>query len=121
MVARAGLLLLSLALAAVPAFAAEHPSLARARMLYNTGDVDGAIAAASMARTDAPSADAAALVLGRSHLERFRLRGDAADLAAAREALGAVRAPTLTPPGSAESPRRPRAVALPRRELRRRG
>jgi hypothetical protein len=50
-----------------------------------------------MARADAASADAAALVLGRAHLERFRLRSDPADLAAAREALSAVRAPALTP------------------------
>ncbi|MBM3817753.1 MAG: hypothetical protein FJW14_01870 [Acidimicrobiia bacterium] len=95
--ARVGLLIVSIAIAAAPVFAAEHPALARARMLYNAGDFDGAIASASMARADAPSADAAALVLGRSHLERFRLRSDTADLAAAREALSAVRAPALTP------------------------
>jgi hypothetical protein len=81
----------------VNAWAAEHPSLARARALYNAADYDGAIDAATTARADARSADAAALVLGRSHLERFRLRDDAADLVAAREALAAVRAPTLAP------------------------
>jgi hypothetical protein len=96
MAMRASLLVVFVALSSA-ASAAEHPSLARARMLYNTGDFDGAIASASMARGDAASADAAALVLGRSHLERFRLRGDMADLASAREALSAVRAPALTP------------------------
>lgn len=82
---------------AMYAWAAEHPALARARALYNAADYDGAIAAAATARADAPSADAAALVLGRSHLDRYRLRGDPADLASAREALAAVRAPALTP------------------------
>lgn len=79
------------------AAAAEHPSLARARALYNAADYDGAIVAATTARADKPSADAAALVLGRSHLERFRMRRDPADLAAARETLAAVRAPALAP------------------------
>jgi hypothetical protein len=97
MVSRVGLLLLVLVTAAAPAAAQEPPALARARMRYNTGDFDGAIAAAATARAADASADAAALVLGRSHLERFRLRGDMADLAAAREALSAVRAPALSP------------------------
>lgn len=82
---------------AADAGAAEHPSLARARTLYNMADYDGAIAAAAAARADAPSADAAALVLGRSHLERFRSGRDPADLASARQALSAVRAPSLAP------------------------
>lgn len=87
--------LLILLSAATPARAAEHPALARARVLYNAADYDGAIAAAGVARADPASADAAALVLGRSHLERYRLRADPADLDAAREALGAVRAAAL--------------------------
>lgn len=82
---------------ASPASAAEHPSLAKARALYNAADYDGAIAAAAAARSDPMSADASALVMGRAHLERFRARADPSDLAAARDALGAVRAPSLTP------------------------
>jgi hypothetical protein len=91
-------LLLALVLAAPAADAAEHPSLARARALYNAADYDGAIAAAALARADPAAADAAALVTARSHLERYRLRGsDVADLMAAREALTMVRMLALSP------------------------
>lgn len=87
-----------LAAATTALYAAEHPSLAKARALYNAADYDGAISAASVARTDPASADAAALVAARSHLERFRFRtNDPADLTAAREALGMVRAAALNP------------------------
>lgn len=79
------------------AAAAEHPSLAKARALYNAADYDGAIAEAAVARSDPASADAAALVMGRAHLERFRLGSAPEDLSAARELLGTVRAPVLTP------------------------
>ena len=87
-------------LLAVPStlVAAEHPSLAKARALYNAGDYDGAIAAAGIARTEPASADAAALVTGRAHLERFRAgTGDPADLTAARQALSAARIAALLP------------------------
>ena len=78
--------------------AAEHPSLAKARALYNAGDHDGAITAAAMARQDPASVDAAALVSARSHLERYRLRtSDTSDLAAAREALASIRVAGLKP------------------------
>ena len=78
--------------------AAEHPSLAKARALYNAGDYDGAIAAAGMARQDPAAADAAALVSARSHLERYRLgASDASDLTAAREALASTRVAGLKP------------------------
>ena len=76
--------------------AAEQPSLAKARMLYNAGDYDGAIAAADVARADPGSADAAALVAARAHLERYRAsHGDPADLTAARQALEPVRIDAL--------------------------
>jgi hypothetical protein len=78
--------------------AAEHPSLAKARALYNAVDFDGAIAAAEVARADPESADAAALVIARAHLERYRLRtSDPADLTTARESLGKIRMSALTP------------------------
>jgi hypothetical protein len=77
------------------AFGAEPAALARARMLYNSADYDGAIAAASEARKVSAVADAASLVLARAHLERYRQRADASDLAAAREALQAVRPQAL--------------------------
>ena len=75
----------------------EPPSLAKARALYNAGNYEGAIDAAAVARREAEWADAAALVIGRSHLEQYRQRTAADDLAAAREALGAVRASALMP------------------------
>jgi len=77
--------------------AAEPPALAKARALYNAADYDGAIDAAALARAQPAAVDAAALVTARSHLERYRLRGDAADLATAREALISVRASMLPP------------------------
>jgi hypothetical protein len=89
--------LLALLLLTSPAWAAEHPSLAKARALYNAGDFDGAISAAAVSRRVTESADASALVIARSHLERYRQRADPADLAAAREALGSVRSAALTP------------------------
>jgi hypothetical protein len=88
--------LLIVALAARPE-AAEHPSLAQARVLYNEAKYEAAITAASMARTDPASADAAALVVGRSHLERHRLLSDTVELTAARIALGSVRPQALSP------------------------
>lgn len=92
------LLLLVMLLPATAVSAAEHPSLARARVLYNEADYDGAIAAATTARADPAAADAATLVAARAHLERHRLRtNDAADLATAREMLGTVRMAALMP------------------------
>jgi len=79
------------------AWADEPPSLAKARTLYNAGDFEGAIDAASVARKDEAWADAAALVVARSHLELYRDRAGAEDLSAARAALGAVRAASLMP------------------------
>jgi hypothetical protein len=87
----------AIVLASVPAYAADPPPLARARMLYNAADYDGAIAAAEMASTQPATADAAALVAARAHLERYRHGADAADVAAARDALNTVRAPMLSP------------------------
>lgn len=79
------------------AVAAEPAALARARALYNAANYDEAIEAASVARQQPQWADAAALVLARSQLERSRLRDDPADLASARDTLSAIRAAALTP------------------------
>ena len=78
-------------------WANEPPALAKARALYNAGDFEGAIDAASVARKDTEWADSAALVVARAHLEQYRQRADSEDLTAARAALGAVRAASLTP------------------------
>src|SRR2546426_6441315 len=83
--------------AAGMASAADPTPLARARMLYNAADYDGAIAAAMVARGQPATADAAALVEARAHLERYRRDADAADLTAARDALGTIRAAVLSP------------------------
>jgi hypothetical protein len=79
------------------AWADEPPALAKARALYNAADYEGAIDAAAVARKDAAWADAAALVIARSYLERYRQGADAEDLAAARAALGSIRAAALSP------------------------
>jgi hypothetical protein len=78
------------------AAAAEPAALARARALYNSGSYDAAIDAAASARIDPKAEDAAALVLARAHLERFRSGGAVADLTAARTALGVVRMTALS-------------------------
>jgi len=77
------------------AHANEPPSLAKARMLYNESAYEGAIDAAAVARLDPSWADAAALVIARAHLERYRQRADAADLTAARDALTSIRLSAL--------------------------
>jgi hypothetical protein len=84
-------------LLAAGAYASEPTALARARMLYNTGDYDGAIASAAIARTQRGAADAAALVDARAHLERYRRAADSTDLAAARDALNMIRPAILSP------------------------
>lgn len=75
---------------AARASADEPVPLTKARSLYNAADYDAAIAAAEEARKQPSMADAAALVLARAHLERYRQRADPGDLSAAREALRAV-------------------------------
>lgn len=79
------------------ASAAEPAALARARALYNASNYDGAIEAATAVRQQPQWADAAALVVARSHLERYRQRADASDLTAARETLSTIRSANLTP------------------------
>ena len=76
---------------------ASRSDLARALSLYNQRRFDQAIEAAEAARKSAETQDAGAVVLARAHLERYRENVDPADLSAAREALGAVRAAALEP------------------------
>jgi hypothetical protein len=77
--------------------AAESPALARARTLYNSGDYEGAIDAASVSRRDAQWADVSALVIARARLERYRQNMNASELADAREALQTVKVASLSP------------------------
>jgi tetratricopeptide (TPR) repeat protein len=79
-----------------PAVEAADP-LAEARRLYNSGQFDAAEQAALEALKAPTMAEGARLVLGRIHLERFRRNANAAELAAAREALRAVDARSLDP------------------------
>jgi hypothetical protein len=79
------------------ASAAEPPALAKARMMYNAANYDGAIESAATARRQPQWADAAALVVARSHLERYRQNADAKDLVAAREAFVTIKSSALTP------------------------
>lgn len=73
---------------AAPARAADdRAALARARLLYNLRDFDGAIAAADAARRAPARADSADLIAARALLERFRAGGVAVDLAEARDRL----------------------------------
>ena len=82
---------------AAPAVAAEPGALAKARALYNAGTYDGAIEAAQPIRSQPRFADTAALIVGRSYLERYRQTWDPADLANARVAFGAIRVAALAP------------------------
>jgi tetratricopeptide (TPR) repeat protein len=89
------LLLVSL----VTVAADQKDPLTRAHQLYNQHQYDEAITAASEARRTPALADAAAVVLARAYLERYRNTPapNADDLAMAREALKAVDAAKLTP------------------------
>src|SRR5918993_1111825 len=84
-------------LACGPASAAEPAALARARTLYNEGNYDAAIEAATEALKVPTASDAASLVLARAHLERYRQRADPDDLTSGREALLRVRQEGLAP------------------------
>lgn len=88
---RASIVVVILALMLPSGAAATRADLARARTLYNQRQFDGAIEAADLARQTPDTADAAAVVLARAHLERYRERVDPADLSAARTALAAVK------------------------------
>jgi hypothetical protein len=84
-------------LVAVAPVQAQRADLAKARAHYNERNFDAAIEAASAARAIPATADAAAIVLARAHLERYRERVDPSDLSSARSALAAVRADALGP------------------------
>ena len=77
--------------------AAEPPALAKARELYNAARYDAAIESAASARREPGFADAAALVMARAQLERFRQAADPMDLVAARETLSSINNAALSP------------------------
>lgn len=65
----------------------QGDALSRARQAYNAQRFDEAISLAAEARGIERVAQSAALVFARASLERFRLAGDVADIATARQAL----------------------------------
>ncbi len=92
---------LALVLCSVPV-AATREDLARARTLFNERNFDDAIVAAGLAQKTPETADAAAVVLARAYLERYRQVADPADLGAARATLGGVDVEQLGTPDRAE-------------------
>lgn len=86
--------------AVVPSVAAGQPvapdPLARARQLYNAGDYDSAITAATEVSRRPGAPNEANLLLGRALLERHRNTRTAEDLSDARSALVAVDATSLS-------------------------
>lgn len=84
--------------ASAPAAAqTSRAELAQARAHYNQREFDAAILSATAARRQPETADLAAIVLARAHLERYRERADPSDLSAAREVLGSLHAGALEP------------------------
>jgi tetratricopeptide (TPR) repeat protein len=79
----------------------QDPLLA-ARHAYNEAHYDDAIELATTAQSVPSAANAAAVILARAHLERYRQRFDAADLAAARDLLKIVDASRLSARDTAE-------------------
>jgi hypothetical protein len=76
--------------------------LAKARLAYNAGQIDAAIAAAEdvlkLPALAPAQSNEAAVVLGRAYLDRFRQHSAPADLQGARQALERV-TPSALPPG----------------------
>jgi len=78
-----------------PAPAAAQNDLERARTLYNAGQFDEAIAAATSARSKRSAS--ATLIIARSRLEKFRTLGDQQELATARAELVSLNPRSLAP------------------------
>lgn len=80
-----------------PASAAAQNDLERARSLYNAGQFEEAIAAATTAKSKAALAPSATMIAARARLERFRQSDDPKDLAEARTELASLDPQTLAP------------------------
>jgi hypothetical protein len=85
----------ALAAGAAQAQQSQSDALVRAHDQYNQGQFDQAIRSATKANAATAEAPAAAVVLGRAHLEKYRQSFEAADLDAARAALLPVDAQAL--------------------------
>jgi len=73
--------------ASVASAADDKDPLVRARLFYNMGQFDAAIASAEQARSTPGRADSADLIVARACLERFRQKAAPADLSGARDRL----------------------------------
>ena len=80
-----------------PARAAAQSELERARVFYNQGQFDEAIASATAAKTRPGAVASATLIAARARLERFRSADDATDLALARSELISLNPRSLSP------------------------
>jgi hypothetical protein len=67
--------------------AAAQDDLERARLFYNSGNFDAALASAAAGRRKPATASSAALIIARARLERFRQTADPQDLNGARAEL----------------------------------
>jgi hypothetical protein len=80
-----------------PGFVFAQSELEKARALYNAGQYDDSIAAATQAMTKPAAAPSATLIAARARLERFRKGHDPQDLAAARADLVSLNPRMLAP------------------------
>lgn len=82
---------------ACPWSVAAQGALERARMLYNAGQFDDALAMAATVQGNPAAVASAALVTARARLELFRKSGDLNALATARTELASMNPHTLAP------------------------
>jgi hypothetical protein len=80
-----------------PGPAAAQSDLERARVYYNLGQFDEAIASATSAKAKPNAVPSATLIAARARLERFRTADDATDLALARNELLSLNPRSLSP------------------------
>ncbi len=80
-----------------PVSARAESEIERARTLYNSGEFDEAIAAATIAKPKPAWAPSATLIIARSRLELFRRLGDPKELTAARGELVSLNHHDLAP------------------------
>ena len=88
---------ITLLLVLSPSLSAAQSDLEKARALYNAGQFDESIAAATAAKGKPAAAASATLIAARARLERFRLNGNADDLTAARADLISLNPHNLAP------------------------
>jgi tetratricopeptide (TPR) repeat protein len=91
------LLILCVSVLVAPRAVGAQGHLERARLLYNSGQFEEAIAAATSVASGGSGASSAALIIARARLERFRKAGDPEELATARAELISLNPHNLAP------------------------